>query len=113
MSYAAQQRAELGVGSRNLWRNQTYEYVAKIDSSFWDRNMIARAERQQGTALAAAGFGTGVDGTNRPVRPGVDGATVAFTHDVVTAGGTDQTALASADDPNARPGLTPGGAKPA
>lgn len=109
MAYAGEQRARLGVGSANLWRNQTFDYVTKIDSSYWSRDMVARAERQgQGTTvLASNGFGTGVDQTGRPVDPTRDGLTAAYTRDVVTNGGTDQTALATTAGTAGSPGVTP------
>lgn len=117
MAYAGEQRARLGVGSANLWRNQTFDYVTKIDSNYWSRDLIARAERQQGpaqTALASASFGTGVDQTTRPVNPTRDGLTTAYTRDVVTNGGTDQVALAArTDGQQSSPDPTLAGARPA
>lgn len=109
MAYAGEQRARLGVGSANLWRNQTFDYVTKIDSSYWSRDMLARAERQgqSTTVLASNGFGTGVDQTGRPVNPTRDGLTAAYTRDVVTNGGTDQTALAANAGTPGSPGVTP------
>ena len=106
MNFAGQQRAQLGVGSANLWRNQTFEYVTKIDSNYWSRDLIAKAERQgQTTTLAAAGFPNGVDQTTRPPNPTRDGLTPVYTA-MQGAGGTDQVALAARTETPAS-GITP------
>lgn len=105
MNFAGQQRAQLGVGSANLWRNQTFDYVTKIDSNYWSRDLIAKAERQgQTTTLAAAGFPNGVDQTARTPNPTRDGLTPVHTA-TVTRGGTDQVALAARTETPA-PGIT-------
>lgn len=106
MNFAGQQRAQLGVGSANLWRNQTFDYVTKIDSNYWSRDLIAKAERQgQTTTLAAAGFPNGVDQTTRPPSAGRDGLTPVYTA-TQGAGGTDQVALAARTETPAS-GITP------
>jgi len=106
MNFAGQQRAQLGVGSANLWRNQTFDYVTKIDSNYWSRDLITRAERQgQSTTLAAAGFPGGVDQTTRPPNPSRDGLTPVHTA-TLAAGGTDQVALAARTETPAAPGTT-------
>lgn len=43
MGFMQQQRELLGRGSSNLWRAQTFEYVLKIDSAYWDQSKLSRA----------------------------------------------------------------------
>lgn len=45
MGFMHQERETKGVGASNLWRNQTYEYIAKIDSAYWDPELLARANQ--------------------------------------------------------------------
>ncbi len=97
MEFAHHERVTKGVGSRNLWRNQTYEYVAKIDSTFWNADKVARAQTQQQTLSTAFAEG-GVDQTQGKPDLAKDGVTVAFTHDVVTNEGVDQTQSATAGE---------------
>ena len=51
MDFMEQERQEKGVGTRNLWRNQTFEYIAKIDPAYWDLKTLARAEQMQSAEL--------------------------------------------------------------
>ena len=52
MSFMDHERSTKGVGASNLWRNQTFDYVKKIDSTFWDPNLLAKAESKS-TQLAS------------------------------------------------------------
>lgn len=47
MDFAAAERAAKGVGARNLWRNQTYEYIEKSHSDYWSPAQIAESNRLQ------------------------------------------------------------------
>ncbi len=55
IQYASQERAEKGVGASNLWRNQTFDYVTKIDSNFWSAGQIAEARALNAQAMASLG----------------------------------------------------------
>lgn len=52
MSFMDHERSTKGIGASNLWRNQTFDYVKKIDSTFWDQNLLAKAESKS-TQLAS------------------------------------------------------------
>lgn len=67
MGFMEQERAEKGVGASNLWRNQTFGYVAKIDSDYWDADQIALARSQQSELSAQFAMG-GVE-ENDPAQP--------------------------------------------
>lgn len=67
MDFMHQERVEKGVGSSNLWRNQTFGYVAKIDSDYWDADQVALARSQQSELSAQFAMG-GVE-ENDPVQP--------------------------------------------
>lgn len=54
MGFMADQRARLGVGSSNLWRNQTYDYITKISPAYWSDSQRARAQ----VAMEKAGLGS-------------------------------------------------------
>lgn len=44
MGFMADQRARLGVGSSNLWRNQTFDYIAKISPAYWSDGQRTKAQ---------------------------------------------------------------------
>ncbi|MGN7438649.1 MAG: lytic transglycosylase domain-containing protein [Alcanivorax sp.] len=67
MGFMEQERAEKGIGASNLWRNQTFGYVAKIDSDYWDADQIALARSQQSELSAQFAMG-GVE-ENDPAQP--------------------------------------------
>ena len=58
---------EKGIGASNLWRNQTFGYVAKIDSDYWDADQIALAQSQQ--SELSAQFAQGGVEENDPAQP--------------------------------------------
>lgn len=47
MNFMHEERETKGVGASNLWRNETYEYIAKIDSAYWKPELLARADANQ------------------------------------------------------------------
>ena len=67
MGFMEQERAEKGIGASNLWRNQTFGYVAKIDSDYWDAEQIALAQSQQ--SELSAQFAQGGVEENDPAQP--------------------------------------------
>lgn len=75
--------------------------------------MVAAMRATKDDALTSTFAQGGKDQTGARPDPIRDGLTVAFTKDVVTAGGTDQVALAARNDPLNRPEIVPSGAKPA
>ncbi len=56
MKFMAQERAEKGEGTSNLWRNETFNYVKKIDSAYWGTDTVANAEAK--TTELTANFDT-------------------------------------------------------
>lgn len=67
MDFMHQERIEKGIGASNLWRNQTFGYITKIDSRYWEPEKIALAQSQQ-SALAAQFAQGGVE-VNDPAQP--------------------------------------------
>lgn len=87
MTFVNQERATKGVGSAGLWRNQTFDYVTKIDSNFWTQAQVNRAQNQGQSQLVSTFAQGGVDQTQKPPV----GLTAAHTLTLST-GGKDQTA---------------------
>lgn len=106
MEFMHQERLEKGVGARNLWRNQTYEYVALIDSKYWEPEQIALAQSQQ-SALAAQFAQGGVE-INDPAQP--DPLVASFDgegrDETILADNTDLNPLSSDATVTTRPGLS-------
>ena len=89
MDFMHQERVEKGVGSSNLWRNQTFGYVTEIDSRYWEPEKIALAQSQQ-SALAVQFAQGGVE-VNDPAQP--DPLVASFDGD-----GRDETTPADGTD---------------
>ncbi len=68
----------------NLWRVQSFEYVAKIDSAYWSPEKYAKAAAKQDSILREQFAMGGRDQTQKPPA----GLTATHTHTVSTGGRT-------------------------
>lgn len=68
MQFTYDDRQARGVGPRNAWRNQTFEYITLIDSNYWDEKTLARAEAKQKSVLGQQFAKGGVVEVPKPVQ---------------------------------------------
>ena len=61
MQFMHEERMEKGEGAAHLWRNETFGYIQKIDSTYWDRDLLARAEQNLPTDRQEAFNNGGVE----------------------------------------------------
>lgn len=47
MEFMAHERATKGAGRAGLWRNETYNYIKRINPQYWDKETLAKAIEQK------------------------------------------------------------------
>lgn len=68
MQFTHRDRQARGIGPDGSWRKETFEYITKIDSNYWDEKTLARAEAKQKSVLGQQFAKGGVAEIPKPVQ---------------------------------------------
>lgn len=68
MQFTHRDRQARGIGPDGSWRKETFGYISKIDSNYWDEKTLARAEAKQKSVLGQQFAKGGVAEVPKPVQ---------------------------------------------